>query len=188
MGTPLAIPRRRLSVDEYHRLGAAGVLHEDERIELIEGEMIEMAPIGSRHLAKVNRLSRMLGREVGDEATVSTQNPLSLPPEDEPVPDIALLKVRADDYEAAIPTAQDVLLVIEVADTTLPYDRDVKIPLYARCGILEVWLVNVQSQALSIYLDPGPKGYRTLLTPGIDEIISPSLLPQAKVKLAQLWG
>lgn len=188
MGTPLAVPRRRLSVDEYHRLGAAGVLHEDERIELIEGEMIEMAPIGSRHLAKVNRLSRMLSRDVGDGAIVSTQNPLAFPPEDEPLPDIALLKARADDYESAIPSARDVLLVIEVADTTLPYDRDVKIPLYARHGIPEVWLVDVQNQALSIYLDPGPKGYRRLLTPGRDEIISPSLLPQAKVTLAQLWG
>jgi Uma2 family endonuclease len=188
MGTPLAVPRRTLSVDEYHRVGAAGVLREDERIELIEGEMIEMAPIGSRHLAKVNRLSRMLGRVVGEEATVSTQNPLALPPQDEPLPDIALLKARADDYESAIPTAQDVLLVIEVADTTLAYDRDVKIPLYARHGIPEVWLVDVQNQALSIYLDPGPKGYRRLLTPGKGEIISPVLLPRAKVTLAQLWG
>src|SRR3977135_4105685 len=92
MGTPLTLPRRKLSVDEYHKIGVAGVFKEDDRIELIEGEMIEMAPIGSNHLAKVNRLSRILGRQLGDEAIVSTQNPVAFPPDNEPLPDIALLK------------------------------------------------------------------------------------------------
>jgi Uma2 family endonuclease len=187
MGTPLTLPRRKLSVDEYHKIGVAGVFNEDDRIELIEGEMIEMAPIGSRHLSKVNRLSRILGQQTGDEAIVSTQNPVSLPPDNEPLPDIALLKARADDYESAVPTAGDVLLLIEVADTTLAYDRDVKIALYARHGIAEVWLVDLQNETLSIYLDPGPKGYRKLLSPAKNETISPMLLPHAKVSLADVW-
>ena len=187
MRSPLTLPRRKLSVDEYHKIGLAGVFNEDDRIELIEGEMIEMAPIGSRHLSKVNRLSRILGREIGDEAIVSTQNPISLPPDNEPLPDIALLKSRIDDYESAVPTAEDVLLLIEIADTTLTYDRDVKIALYARYGIAEVWLVDLQNETLSIYLDPSPKGYKKLLNPAKNETISPLLLPEANVSLSDVW-
>ncbi len=128
MGAPLTVPGRLLNIAEFHRIGEAGILREDDRIELIEGEMIEMAPIGSRHLAKVNRLARLLSRQIGELAIVSVQNPIALPPHNEPQPDIALLKPRADDYESALPTADDVLLVVEIADTTLNYDRDAKLP------------------------------------------------------------
>lgn len=107
MGAPLTIPRRLLTLDEYHTIGAAGVLKEGDRIELIEGEMIEMAPIGSRHLAKVNRLARLLSQCVGNQAIISVQNPIALPPHNEPQPDLALLKPCADDYEGKLPGADD---------------------------------------------------------------------------------
>ena len=119
MGAPLTIPRRLLTLDEYHTIGAAGVLKEDDRIELIEGELIEMAPIGSRHMAKVNWLVRLLSLCVGDQAILSVQNPIALPPHNEPQPDFTLLKPRADYYEGKLPGAEDILLVIEVSDTTL---------------------------------------------------------------------
>ena len=187
MGAPLTIPRRLLTLDEYHIIGAAGVLKEDDRIELIEGEMIEMAPIGSRHMAKVNRLARLFSQCVGDQAIVSVQNPIALPPLNEPQPDLALLKPRADDYEGKLPGAADVLLIVEVADTTLDYDRDSKLQIYARHGIVEAWLVDLQASTLSIYLEPGEKGYGRLLSPPRNKSISPSLLPKALIQLADLW-
>ena len=167
-------------------MGAAGILHEDDRIELIEGELISMAPIGGTHLRLVNVLSRILGREAGDTAVVSTQNPVVLPPNSEPQPDIVLLPpdfARRND----VPSARDVLLVIEVADTTLVYDRDVKVPLYARFGIPEVWLIDAQAETVSIYLEPGPKGYRRLLTPAKHAVVTPSRMPGMKVRLSDIW-
>jgi Uma2 family endonuclease len=187
MGAPLTVSRRLLTVEEYHKIGRAGVLGEDDRIELIDGEMIKMAPIGSRHVAKLNRFARFLYRSVGEEAIISIQNPIVLPPHNEPQPDIALLKPRSDDYETKLPGVEDVLLLIEIADTTMAYDRDAKIPIYARQGIAEVWLLDVQTQSLSIFLDPGPKGYRRLLTPGRSDTITPSLLPNVKIQLTDLW-
>ena len=187
MGAPLTIPRRLLTLDEYHTMGAAGVLKEDDRIELIEGEMIEMAPIGSRHLAKVNRLARLLAQCVGDQAIISVQNPIALPPHNEPQPDLALLKPRADDYEGQLPGVDDILLVIEVADTTLAYDRDAKMPIYARHGIIETWLVDIQAQTVSIYQEPGKNSYRRLLAPTKNESITPSQLPNVVIRLVDLW-
>ena len=187
MGAPLTIPRRLLTVDEYHTIGTAGVLKEDDRIELIEGEMIEMAPIGSRHLAKVNRLARLLSQCIGDQAIVSVQNPIALPPHNEPQPDLALLKPRADDYEGKLPSAEDILLVIEVADTTLAYDRDAKMPIYARHDIVETWLVDIQGQTVSIYQEPGKNGYRRLLTPTRNESITPTQLPNVVIQLVDIW-
>lgn len=187
MGAPLTVPRRLLNIAEFHRIGEAGVLREDDRIELIEGEMIEMAPIGSRHLAKVNRLARLLSSEIGELAIVSVQNPIALPPHNEPQPDIALLKPRADDYESALPTADDVLLVVEIADTTLSYDRDAKLPIYARYGIPEVWLVDITGQQLTIHREPGPKGYNRVLTPERGDTIAPLLCARVTIRLSDLW-
>jgi Uma2 family endonuclease len=187
MGALETVNRRKLSLDEFHRMGAAGILKEDDRIELIDGEMIEMAPIGTRHLSKVNRLQRMLSLAVGNDAIVSTQNPIALPPDNEPQPDIALLKPRSDDYEGRLPGATDALLVIEVADTTLAYDRDIKIPVYARHGIPEVWLFDLQGGSLFVHREPGPKGYQRVLTPKRNETASPLLLPNIKIDLAEVW-
>ena len=145
-----------------------------------------MAPIGGKHLRLVNVLSGILTRESGAAAIVSTQNPVSLPPDNEPQPDIALLTpdfANRDD----VPSARDVLLIVEVADTTLVYDRDTKVPLYGRFGIPEVWVVDAQSQRVFIYLEPGPKGYRRMLTRDENEILTPSLMPQVRVRLYEVW-
>ena len=188
MGAPQTIPRRTLTVDEYHKIGDAGVLSPEDRIELIEGEMIEMAPIGARHFAMVNKLCALLVAAVGNKGIVSVQNPIVLPPRNEPQPDIAILKPRADYYKSLLPGAQDVLLLNEVADTTLEYDRDAKIPTYAQHAIPEVWLVNVQTNSLSIFLDPSHKGYRRLLTPQVGDHVIPHLLPTVRVSVTEIFS
>jgi Uma2 family endonuclease len=187
MGALDSFPRRKLSVDDFRRMGEAGILREDDRVELIDGEMIETAPIGVAHASKVNRLSRLFLRAVADQANVSIQNPIVLAPRDEPQPDIALLKPRLDDYAGALPSAGDVVLIVEVADTTLRYDRDVKIPLYARHGIPEVWLVDLQSESVVVYRQPGPDGYADVMSIGAEEALAPVALPQASIDLAELW-
>lgn len=178
--------RKRFTVDEYHKLGQAGVLGENDRIELIEGELIQMPPIGSIHAGIVGRLIAAFQSSMRAGPVLWVQNPLSLPPASEPQPDLALVKPRADDYLGSLPAASDVLLVIEVADTTLAYDRDVKMPLYAQHGIPEAWLIDVGVARLEIHRDPGPEGYRTLLRPDRDATVSPLGLPDVSIDLKAL--
>jgi Uma2 family endonuclease len=146
----LDVARRRFTVEEYHRMGEAGILREDDRVELIDGEIVEMTPIGSRHAACVDRLNHLL-RRVGDRAIVRVQNPATIPPHSEPQPDLMLLRPQADFYAAAHPEPRNVLLVIEVADTTLPFDRGVKVPLYARAGVAEVWLIDLTTDTVEVH-------------------------------------
>lgn len=185
--TAASYRRHALSVEDFRRMGDAGILSEDDRVELIEGELIDMAPIGSKHAGVVTRLARLLMRAVGDAAVVSVQNPLFLPPRSEPQPDILLLKPRADDYVASLPTAADVLLLIEVADTSLSYDRDIKLPLYARHGVAESWLFDIEGRRLEIHRQPGSDGYGKVILPAADVIVAPQALPQAVLALAELW-
>jgi Uma2 family endonuclease len=187
MGAHLEISRRLFSTDEFHRMGEAGILAPTDRVELLEGELIQMAPIGSWHAGMTNGLVRLFAKCVGDQAVLSVQNPIALPPHSEPQPDIALLRPRADLYKGKLAVASDVLLVVEVSDATLAYDCDVKVPLYARHGIVEAWLIDKQAQTVSIFLDPTDTGYRRVLTPVRDARVSPSLLPNILIPLADIW-
>ena len=147
-----AFARRRFSVHEYHRMGEAGILAEDERVELLAGDIIVREPIGTQHAGTVNRLTYLWTSRLGLRAVVQVQNPIELAREDsEPQPDLSLLRPRADFYATAHPAADDVLLAIEVADTSLRLDRRVKIPLYARAGIGEVWLVDLTTSRIEVY-------------------------------------
>ena len=150
----------RLSVDDYHRMAAAGILGEDARVELIEGAIIDMTPIGSRHAGSVTQLNRALEHSIGDTALVWVQNPIALDPHTEPQPDLALLRPREDFYKSGHPRPADILLIIEVADTSLAYDRDIKLPLYARAGIPEAWLVDPDAATLTRLTSPSADGYR----------------------------
>jgi len=146
------LTRRRFTVEEYHRMGEAGVLPEDSRIELIAGDIVVREPIGSRHAGTVDRLNRLWTSRLGDRAIVRVQNPVQFPQEDSELqPDVTLLRPRPDFYAAAHPLADDVLLLIEVADTSLLLDRRVKIPLDARAGIREVWLVDLTTDRVEVY-------------------------------------
>ena len=180
------VTRRRFTVHDYHRMGEAGILHEDDRVELIEGEIVEMAAIGTRHFACVNQLTRSLVREVGDAAIVSVQNPVRLSERLEPQPDMTV--IRARDYEGSLPGPEDVLLLIEVSDTTLAYDRNVKLPLYARAGIPEVWIVDLMGEVIERHTGPSGDGYRRVERARRGEEIRSSALPEPSFRVEAVLG
>ena len=160
--------KRRFTVDEFRRMGETGILGEDDRVELIDGEILTMTPIGPRHASCVRRLVAVLSPLVGTSAIVDVQNPLRLGEHAEPQPDVVLLKPRPDYYRQSHPGPRDVLLVIEVADTSAEYDRAVKVPQYARAHIAELWLVTLSEGIIEIYRQPagGEYGEHLAVGPG----------------------
>jgi Uma2 family endonuclease len=180
--------RHKLSVEDYHKLDKVGILTEDSCIELIEGELIEMAPIGGPHMGLVNRLNRLLVLAVGDFGVVSIQNPVILPPCSEPQPDVAILKPGADRAGSTVPHADDVLLIIEVADTTLAYDRNTKLKLYAQAGIAEAWIVNVQARCVEVYHEPQGNGYTRKSDMGPGDVVIPLALAMVRVPVADIFA
>ena len=184
----IQLTRRRFTTADYHRMAEAGVLGEDDRVELIDGEIVEMSPIGGRHLAVVNRLTRHFVRGVGDAAIVSVQNPVHLGERSEPEPDLALLRPRADDYASGLPGTADILLIVEVADSSLEYDRQVKAPLYARGGIPELWIVDLVGDNVAVYRDPAPAGYGTTRVARRGETISPSAFAELTIAVDEILG
>lgn len=188
MSAVLTPTRHKLSVEDYHRLGEAGILGEDSRVELIEGDLIDMVPIGGTHMGVVNRLTRLLVLGVRDLGEVSVQNPVRLSRYSEPQPDFAILRPRAGDAASAVPGVADVLLLIEVADTTLTYDRGTKLALYARSGIAEVWIVNLQAKCVEVYRQPAADGYGTRLDVARDGRVTPIALPAVSIPAGEIFG
>jgi Uma2 family endonuclease len=178
--------RRRFTVDEYHRMAEAGILHEDDRVELIGGEIVEMSPIGGRHAACVREINHLLSRRLGDEIRVDVQSPVKLNEEEEPQPDLAVIRTR--DYENSLPTPEDVLLLIEVADTSLAYDRGVKLPLYAHSGIPEVWIVDINGKVVERYTEPSEEGYRLVRRAGRDGTLESAVLPALTLQVGTVLG
>lgn len=184
----MALPApHRFSIEEYHQMGLAGVLDPDTRTELIEGEVLEMVPIGSRHAGCVKRLNQFFSTGVGDRAQVGVQDPMALWPLSEPQPDITVLVPRADFYAIGHPGPEDLLLVVEVADTTLPFDRNRKLPLYARHEVAEVWLVDIPGRAVEVYTDPGAGGYATVRRFAGDDTVAPAALPDLVLVVGSLF-
>ena len=153
------VPRYRFTVDEFARMGEAGIFTEDDRVELIDGEVREMTPIGSPHAGIVNRLTELLVARLAGRANVIVQNPIRLNRHTEPQPDLVVARRRDDFYADRHPEPGDVLLVIEVADSSLRYDRTEKTPRYGRAGVPETWLVDVEARTVTAYTEPGPQGY-----------------------------
>ena len=182
------VARRALTIAEYHRMGEVGSLTGRDRGELIEGELVAMAPIGSEHSGTVNALTRLLVEIVGDRGVVAVQNPVQLDDLTEPEPDFAVLKPRPDYYRRATPRADDVLLLIEVADSSLAYDRAVKRSLYARHGIPEFWIVNLTAGEVEVCRTPTGDNYASVLHVGREAILEPVLLPGAAIPVATLLG
>ena len=180
--------RHRVTVDEFYKMAQAGIFMEDDRVELIDGEMVDMAPIGSRHASVVKRLNNLLATLAQGRAIVCVQDPLRLAPHSEPEPDLMLLKPRVDFYSEAHPAAEDVLLLIEVCDTTVRYDREVKLPLYARHGVAEVWLVDLETRTVEIcrmpQKEPGDYAERETVTDGPR---APRALPDCHVLIEELF-
>ncbi len=166
--------RRLFDVDEYYALAKAGILSEDDRVELLDGEIVRMAPIGSLHAACVDVLNRLLFAQVGERAVIRVQNPVRLDSHTELQPDMMLLKWG--DYSEAHPGPEDVLLLIEVSDTTLASDRGVKLPLYAHSGIREVWIVDLPARTVETYSEPEGDSYSDTGLVGLDGELSPIAL------------
>ena len=182
------VTKRRFNITEYYRMAEAGILSEEDRVELIDGEIVKMTPIGSRHAGCVSRLNALFNRLFSEAAIVSVQNPLRLSNFSEPQPDITLLKPRDDFYSNAHPTPTDVLLIIEVADTSLEYDREIKIPLYAVASISEVWLVNLIKDMIEAYRDPQDGMYREVRYFTHGETISPLFNPNLPLGVDSIIG
>ncbi len=154
-----AVERFRYTIADYHRMAEVGILKEDDRVELLEGEIAVMTPIGRRHAACVDRLTRILVMRCGDEAIVRVQNPVVLSEDSEPEPDLALLRPQDDFYASAHPRPLDIFLVVEVADSSIEYDRHTKLPLYGRYGIPNVWIVDLGKRTIDAFGKPTPLGY-----------------------------
>ena len=185
--TESVVRRRRFMVDEYHGMAEAGILHEDEPVELIEGELIQMAAVGSRHMACVMILGEWFTPRLAGRARVSIRNPVRLSSGSEPEPDVAILRPRPDRYRTALPRPEDVLLVIEVSDTTLRYDRDVKLPLYAAAGIPEAWIVDLEGRRILVYRAPAGAAYDDTAT--VEQgTVSPAAFPDIVISGEELLG
>ena len=180
--------RHRFTVDEYEQMIRAAILTADDRVELIEGEIIEMSPIGERHAACVKRLNRLFTRMLGDRAIVAVQDPIRLGGHSEPQPDLAILKPREDFYASGHPRPADILLVIEVADTSQETDRTTKLPLYARAGIAEAWLVDLEKGRVEIHRKPGRKGYADARNATRKDRVVPVAFPGIEIPVEQILG
>jgi len=181
------VRKHRLTVADFRRMGETGILREDARVELIEGEIIDMSPIGSTHAGTINRLIQLFHVAFGQSAVLSIQNPLNLGMHSEPQPDLAVLRPREDFYTSSHPRSEDVLLLVEVCESSLRYDRETKLPLYARHGIPEVWLVDVAQQQLSLFRAPEGEVYRDVTSPAALGVLTPEHLPSANVNLSRLF-
>ena len=180
--------RRLFTVQEYHLMSEAGVFANNERVELLEGEIIQMAAIGTRDASCVNRLARRFSLIPEDLATFAIQNPIQLTGRTEPQPDVVLLQPRADYYATAHPIPSEVLLLVEVADSTVDNDRNIKVPIYARALIQEVWLVDLVENCLEVYRQPGPNGYSLMLKFWRGQQVAPLAFPEFEVSVDFILG
>jgi Uma2 family endonuclease len=185
---PVAVSRKRFTADEYERMGEAGILSRKDRVELIDGEIVAMSPIGPPHTACVDRTARTFFKLVGDAAIVRVQGSVRLDFFTEPEPDVVLLKPRADFYASAHPGPADILLIIEIADSSIDYDREVKTGVYARKGVREYWVVDLNENVIWCYTNPERGAYQRLQRCESGQLIAPSLLPDFVVSPADLLG
>jgi Uma2 family endonuclease len=184
----LALERKLFTTAEYHRMIEAGILHEDDRVELLDGEIIKMAAIGPRHSMCVDTLAAFLITKLKKAAIVKNQNPIRLSDYSEPEPDIAVVRPRADRYASGHPTPDDILIVIEVADTTAESDRNAKIPTYARAGIAEAWLVDLSNDRIEIYTQPDQGFYREIRLVSRKQRVISATIPGLSLKADDILG
>ena len=179
-----AATRRRFTVAEYYAMADAGILTADDRVELLDGEIIQIAPIGNRHAFCVDGLNETLVLALAGRALVRVQNPLRLDDGNEMQPDIAVVRRRS--YAAGHPNPADVLLLIEVSDTTVGFDRGVKLPRYARAGIPEGWLANLSARRIEAYTEPAGDAYASVRCFEVGSSVSPQSFPDLMLPLARI--
>ena len=180
--------RRKFTVEQYHKMAESGILTENDRVELIQGEIVEMSPIGRHHAACVRRLVRLFTQRLGERTILSPQNPVELDDFSEPQPDVALLQPCPDFYESRHPQPKDIFLIVEVADTTAKSDREVKIPLYAKDNIAEVWLVDINQQCIEVYRQPSPTNYQNVQTFQRSQTLSIHMFPDIEITVDEVLG
>ena len=180
--------RRRFTVDEYHKMGEAGILDEDDRVELLEGEIVKMSPINVPHAVCVDLLNMLFGQKLAGRGIVRVQSPIFIDDLNEPQPDVVLLKPRDYLKRRQHPGPEDIMLLIEVADTTVLSDRRQKVPRYARAGIQEVWLVNIPKSVVEVYSDPADGKYRSIRRVGRGNAITPQALPDVTIAVDDFLG
>ncbi|HLO85156.1 MAG TPA: Uma2 family endonuclease [Nostocaceae cyanobacterium] len=180
--------KRRFTVEQYHQIHEAGILTENDRVELINGEILEIAAIGKLHAAYVDCISNLLYASLGRKVIVRVQNPIIVSNLSEPQPDITIVQFSSDFYRSGLPQPNDILLLIEIAGSSIEYDRDVKIPLYAESGILEVWLVDINQQIIEVYRQPTPTGYTEIKTLNRGEKLSIQSFPEISLNLNDIFG
>jgi Uma2 family endonuclease len=185
---PVHTPRRLFTVHEFYRMADAGIFQEDDRVELLAGEIVEMTPIGSRHAACVGQLNRLLHKLLTDDVFVRVQDPIRLDDYSEPQPDIVIVRTRSDFYRTAHPTAADVLLVIEVADASADTDRSVKVPLYASARIPETWIVDLNGRVIDVYRRPDVNGYKEHLRLASGADLTAAQIADLTVSVSEVLG
>ncbi|MFN6498249.1 MAG: Uma2 family endonuclease [Nostoc sp. DedQUE01] len=180
--------RRKFTVEQYQKMIESGILTQDDRVELIRGEIIDMSPIGTKHAACVKRLNKLLSQKLRDRVLIAIQDPVKLNDNSQPQPDVALLKPRDDFYATAHPQPQDIFLLVEVADSTIEYDREEKIPLYAEANIIEVWLVDIKEEIVEIYQQPTAAGYQLMQKFASSQTLSIPCFPDVNITVNEIFG
>lgn len=181
-------PRRKFSAEEYLRMGEHGIIQSEEHVELIDGDVVLMCPIGDRHIGCVTMLTTMLTVALAGRAMTSPQNPVRISPRSEPQPDLTFVRPRADFYRKGKPRPADVFFVIEVMETSARYDRGVKVPLYARAGVPEVWLVDLNRDQVEVYRRPDGDAYAECRVAGRGESIGPEAFPDVSLRVDDVLG
>lgn len=179
-------PRMTFTRARYDAMVAAGFLTKEDRVELLYGEIYQKMPKGPKHTARVNRITKTLERLLGNRSIISGQNPVALNEFSEPEPDISVLKPRQDFYESGHPEPRDVLFLVEVSDSTLTHDRDLKVPLYAACDVAEVWLVDVQARTVTVHRAPEGNRYTNVITYAPGQSIPLAAFPGEEIAVDEL--
>ncbi|MBI2202571.1 MAG: Uma2 family endonuclease [Candidatus Rokubacteria bacterium] len=188
MAVEVATARRLFTREEYHRMAEVGILKPADRVELIRGEIIRMSPPGRRHVAFVDNLNQLLVLRLAGRGIVSVQNPVVLSDDTEPQPDLAIRRRRAVSYKDREAFAEDVLLLIEVADSSLSYDRSTKLRLYAEAGIAEYWVVDCTAESIEVHRAPGPDGYRDVTSVASAATVALQAFPDVSLPLAEIFA
>jgi len=188
IGLPNAVVRHRFTVDQYHDMIDRGFFAEDEHVEFIHGEVLRRKSIGNPHAATVKRINRLLSKRLPGDKLVSIQDPISLG-DSEPEPDVAVLSFRDDLYASRRPVADDVHLLLEVADSSLAYDREIKTPIYAEAGIRDFWIVNLTNRTIEVYREPQSDGrYAAVYTARVGEHVSPLEIEGLSISVEEIVG
>ena len=181
------VEKHLFTIKDYHQMIETGILSKKDHVELIEGEILEMSPIGSRHASMVDRLNRIIDRQVGDSAIVRVQSPVIMNDSSEPQPDISVVRYQEDFYEYGHPQPQDIFLIIEISDSTTIYDRDIKVPLYASSGIQELWLFDLTNQIVDVYTNPAFDRYNLIQRQNRNSILLLPSIPTIRIDLSSIF-